>query len=81
MYALIISGSAALIVFLGLFLGGISAWGWALLFAVLAFFGFYYALRPLWGIQALYAAYMAHIIVRSIWMYAFSRRAVFSKVP
>ena len=54
---------------------------WGMIFAVLAFFGFYYALRPLWGIQALYAAYMAHIIVRSIWMYAFSRRAVFSKVP
>lgn len=38
MYALLISGSAALLVFLGLFLGHLSLWGWALLFAVLAFF-------------------------------------------
>ena len=37
MYALLISGFAALAVFLGLFLGGISAWGWALLLAALAF--------------------------------------------
>ena len=54
---------------------------WGMIFAALAFFGFYYALRPLWGIQALYAAYMAHVVVRSIWMYAFRNKAVFSKVP
>ena len=48
--------------------------------AAVAFFASYYALRPVWGIQALYAAYMVHIIVRSLWMYAFRRKAVFSKV-
>ena len=54
---------------------------WGMILAALAFFGFYYALRPLWGIQALYAAYMAHIIVRSLWMHIFRQKAVFSKVP
>ena len=39
MFALLISGLAAIVVFLALFLSGISLWGWALLFAVLAFAG------------------------------------------
>ena len=50
-----------------------------MIFAVIAFFAVYYALRPLLDIQALYAAYMAHVVVRSLWMYAFRKSAVFSK--
>lgn len=38
MLSLLISGAAALAVFMGLFLGGVSAWGWALALALLAFF-------------------------------------------
>ena len=48
--------------------------------AVIAFFVSYYALRGFVGIQALYIAYMAHVLVRSIWMQAFRKSAVFAKV-
>ena len=74
--------STAAFVWDGIYIGATSTKSimWGMICAALAFFGFYYALRPLWGIQALYAAYMAHIIVRSAWMYAFRQKAVFSKV-
>ena len=49
--------------------------------AAAAFFASYYLLRPLFGIQALYAAYMVHVAVRSIWMCLFRNEAVFSKAP
>ncbi|MBP5692796.1 MAG: MATE family efflux transporter [Bacteroidales bacterium] len=66
----------------GIYIGATSTKSimWGMILAAAAFFTFYYALRPLWGIQALYAAYMAHIIVRSVWMYAFRNKAVFTKV-
>ena len=51
-----------------------------MILAAVLFFVTYYALRPLWGVQALYVAYMMHVVVRSVWMQAFSRRAVFSKI-
>lgn len=38
MLSILVSGSAALAVFLVLFLSGVSAWGWALLLAILTFF-------------------------------------------
>lgn len=38
MLSLLVSGAAAAAAFLGLFLSGASAWGWALAFAILAFF-------------------------------------------
>lgn len=37
MFAILISGLAAALVFLSLYLCGVSAWGWALLFAIIAF--------------------------------------------
>ena len=66
----------------GIYIGATSTKSimWGMILAAAAFFTFYYAFRPLWGIRALYAAYMAHIIVRSVWMYAFRNKAVFSKV-
>lgn len=66
----------------GIYIGATSTKSimWGMILAAAAFFTFYYAFRPLWGIQALYAAYMVHIIVRSVWMYVFRNKAVFSKV-
>ena len=74
--------STAAFVWDGIYIGATSTRSimWGMILAAAAFFAFYYAIRPLWGIQALYAAYMAHIIVRSVWMYAFRNKAVFSKV-
>lgn len=66
----------------GIYIGATSTKSimWGMILAAAAFFTFYYAFRPLWGIQALYAAYMVHIIVRSVWMYVFRNKAVYSKV-
>ena len=47
--------------------------------AAASFFAAYYALRGTLGIQALYTAYMVHVAVRSVWMWAFRKEAVFSK--
>ena len=49
--------------------------------AAASFFAAYYALEHTLGIQALYVAYMVHVLVRSIWMYAKRRSAVYAKVP
>lgn len=74
--------STAAFVWDGIYIGATSTKSimWGMILAAAAFFAFYYAIRPLWGIQALYAAYMVHIIVRSVWMYAFRNKAVFSKI-
>ncbi len=53
---------------------------WGMICAVIAFVTTYYLLEPMLGIQALYSAYMAHILVRSLWMRLFSKRAVFETV-
>jgi MATE family multidrug resistance protein len=74
--------STAAFVWDGIYIGATSTRSimWGMILAAAAFFASYYAIRPLWGIQALYAAYMVHIIVRSVWMYAFRNKAVFTKV-
>lgn len=74
--------STAAFVWDGIYIGATSTRSimWGMILAAAAFFASYYALRPLWGIQALYAAYMIHIIIRSVWMYAFRNKAVFTKV-
>ena len=48
--------------------------------AAASFFAAYYALEQILGIQALYVAYMVHVVVRSVWMYAFRRTAVYARV-
>ncbi len=48
--------------------------------AAASFFAAYYGLRQIFGIQALYAAYMVHVLVRSVWMQAFRRRSVYAKI-
>jgi len=53
---------------------------WGMILAAALFFVAYYALSPMFGIQGLYMAYMVHVVVRSVWMYAFHRQAVYSQV-
>ncbi len=53
---------------------------WGMICAAALFFAAYYTLHPWFGIQALYAAYMLHVTVRSLWMYIFRKRAVYCKI-
>ncbi len=40
----------------------------SILWSVLSFFAVYYSLRGLWGIHALFVAYMAHLLVRGLYL-------------
>jgi multidrug resistance protein, MATE family len=40
----------------------------SMLWSVVAFFTVYYSLKDIWGIQALFLAFMAHLIVRSTYL-------------
>lgn len=51
-----------------------------MIWACVAFYITYFALKASMGMQALYCAYFAHIIVRAAYMTLFARREVFSKV-
>ena len=51
-----------------------------MIWACVAFYITYFALKASMGMQALYCAYFAHIIVRAAYMTIFARREVFSKV-
>lgn len=51
-----------------------------MIWACVAFYITYFALRDSMGMQALYCAYFAHIIVRAAYMTLFAGREVFSKV-
>ncbi len=73
--------SMAAFVWDGIYVGAISTKRimQGMICAAASFFVAYYALRGMLGIQALYAAYMVHVAVRSVWMWAFRKEAVFSK--
>ncbi|MBQ3382895.1 MAG: MATE family efflux transporter [Bacteroidales bacterium] len=73
--------SMAAFVWDGIYVGAISTKRimQGMICAAASFFAAYYALRGILGIQALYAAYMVHVAVRSVWMWAFRKEAVFSK--
>ena len=73
--------SMAAFVWDGIYVGAISTKRimQGMICAAASFFAAYYALRGMLGIQALYAAYMVHVAVRSVWMWAFRKEAVFSK--
>ena len=51
-----------------------------MIWACVAFYITYFALKASMGMQALYCAYFAHIIVRAAYMTLFAGREVFSKV-
>lgn len=51
-----------------------------MIWACVAFYITYFALKTSMGMQALYCAYFAHIIVRAAYMTLFAGREVFSKV-
>lgn len=73
--------SMAAFVWDGIYVGAISTKRimQGMICAAASFFVAYYALRGMLGIQALYTAYMVHVAVRSVWMWAFRKEAVFSK--
>lgn len=73
--------SMAAFVWDGIYVGAISTKRimQGMICAAASFFVAYYALRGILGIQALYTAYMVHVAVRSVWMWAFRKEAVFSK--
>lgn len=51
-----------------------------MVWACVAFYVTYFALKGELGMQALYCAYFAHILVRAIYMTAFAKKEVFAKV-
>jgi MATE family multidrug resistance protein len=51
----------------------------AMVLSAVAFFACYYLLEPSMGLQALYAGYMAHLLVRTIMMSLFMKSKVLSK--
>lgn len=53
----------------------------SMIYAVIAFFGCYYALYNLIGIQSLWAAFMAHLLVRTVYLSLTAKKEVFSISP
>lgn len=51
-----------------------------MILACLAFYLVYYATQQFWGIQALYAAYFAHIVVRAIYLTFRLKHDIYSKI-
>lgn len=51
----------------------------SMILAVAAFFAVYYLLQPFWGMQALFAGFMAHLIVRSVYLSLKAKTKVFAK--
>lgn len=52
-----------------------------MLFAAGGFFAVYFLTERLIGVQALYLAFMTHCLIRTLWMSAFAKRNVYSRVP
>lgn len=50
----------------------------SMIYAVIAFYLCYYALNPLIGVQSLWVAYMAHLVVRTAYLSIMAKRAVFA---
>lgn len=51
-----------------------------MLVAVFGFFITYFATEKFWGVQALYLAYMVHVLVRSVLMWIGAKKSVYDKI-
>lgn len=74
--------SCAAFIWDGIFIGATAAKAIrnSMIWASIAFYAFYFAFKGQLGIQALYAAYFAHLIARDAYLTAVARKQVFGRI-